>query len=34
MLAFVVYDKVHIATVITSDVSGVAILIDIDLLMH
>ena len=29
VLVFMVYDKVHIVTVIASDVSGVTILIDI-----
>ena len=34
MLAFIVYDKVHNVTIITSDVSGVTILINISLLMQ
>ena len=33
-LAFVVYDKVHIVITITSDASGVTILIDINLLLQ
>ena len=34
MLAFIAYDKVHIVTIIGSDVSGVTILINIDLLIQ
>ena len=34
MAAFVVFDKVHIVTIITSDISGVIILMDITLLIQ
>ena len=33
MLAFIVFDKTHIATIIASDISGVIILIVINLLI-